>query len=162
MKVTFWGVRGSIPTVTKQTQVYGGSTPCVSVEQSNTIIILDAGSGIRHLGESGILDKYETIHILLTHLHMDHIQGLGFFTPFFRKGRKIMLWGPSGPTSLVKRLNLYLSPPLFPVRIRDFQCDLTISSMPMKTIQIGSFTVKGQYLAKIEPRMKESLRINLN
>ncbi len=153
MKVTFWGVRGSIPTVTKQTQVYGGSTPCVTIEESDTIIILDAGSGIRHLGESGILDKYETINILLTHLHMDHIQGLGFFTPFFKTGRKVNMWGPSGSSSLVKRLNRYLSPPLFPVRIRDFQCDLSIDNMPMKPLQLGTLTVKGQYICHPGPTL---------
>lgn len=153
VKITFWGVRGSIPTVTKQTQVYGGSTPCVSVEMSDTVIILDAGSGIRHLGESGILDKYETINILLTHLHMDHIQGLGFFTPFFMKGRKIQMWGPSGASSLVKRLNRYLSPPLFPVRIRDFSCDLTMNNLPLKSLQIGAFNVQGKYICHPGPTL---------
>jgi len=153
VKVTFWGVRGSIPTVTKQTQVYGGSTPCVSIEQDDTIIILDAGSGIRHLGENGTLDKYETINILLTHLHMDHIQGLGFFMPFFKKGRKIRMWGPSGSSSLNKRLNRYLSPPLFPVRIRDFHCDLTLNDMPMKPLQIGKFIVKGSYICHPGPTL---------
>jgi phosphoribosyl 1,2-cyclic phosphodiesterase len=153
VKVTFWGVRGSIPTVTKQTQVYGGSTPCVTVESSDTILILDAGSGIRHLGESGVLDKYETINILLTHLHMDHIQGLGFFTPFFQKGRNIRLWGPSGSSTLVKRLNRYLSPPLFPVRIRDFMCDMTLSDMPMKGLDVDPFRIKGAYICHPGPTL---------
>ncbi len=153
MKVTFWGVRGSIPTVNKQTQVYGGSTPCVSIELDDTVIILDAGSGIRHLGESGILDKYETINILLTHLHMDHIQGLGFFTPFFRKERKIRMWGPCASTSLVNRLNRYLSPPLFPVRIRDFNCDLVVGEMPAQPLQLGSLTVTGTYICHPGPTL---------
>ncbi|RLD22522.1 MAG: MBL fold metallo-hydrolase, partial [Bacteroidetes bacterium] len=102
---------------------------------------------------SGILDKYDTIHILLTHLHMDHIQGLGFFTPFFKKGRVIKMWGPSGPSPLVQRLNRYLSPPLFPVRIRDFQCDLTMENMPMKPMQIGTLTVMGKYICHPGPTL---------
>ncbi len=75
MKVTFAGTRGSIPTVTKETHKYGGNTPCVMVNDDQHVLILDAGSGIRALNETGMLDQFDEIHILLTHLHMDHIQG---------------------------------------------------------------------------------------
>lgn len=153
MKVTFWGTRGSIPTVTKDTTRYGGNTPCVTIENGEHILILDAGSGIRALSESGILEKYGEINILLTHLHMDHIQGLGFFKPFFVPGRKIKLWGPKGPTHLFDRLNRYLSPPLFPVRIRDFRCDLGILDIPVDDFELGSFTISSDYICHPGPTL---------
>ncbi len=63
------------------------------------------------------------------------------------------MWGPSGPSSLVKRLNRYLSPPLFPVRIRDFQCDLTMEDMTMKPLKIGDLTVMGKYICHPGPTL---------
>ena len=62
--------------------------------------------------------------------------------------------GPKGSSSLVKGLNRYLSPPLFPVRIRDFQCDLTMQDMPIKTLQVGSLTVKGTYICHPGPTLR--------
>ena len=83
MRLIFWGTRGSIPTITAETSTFGGNTPCISIDYGETVLMLDAGSGIRKAVEEGFLDGFEKIHILLTHLHMDHIQGLGFFDPFF-------------------------------------------------------------------------------
>ena len=153
MKITFWGTRGSIPTVNQQTHIYGGNTPCVSVEQDDTILILDAGSGIRQLAESGVLEDYNRIYILLTHLHMDHIQGLGFFSPFFQFGRNVEIWGPRGATHLSDRLTRYLSPPLFPVRLRDFVCNLGIIDIPMKPFQIGPFNILAAHVCHPGPTL---------
>ncbi len=153
MKVTFAGTRGSIPTVTKETHKYGGNTPCVMVNDDQHVLILDAGSGIRALNETGMLDQFDEIHILLTHLHMDHIQGLGFFIPFFVSGRKVNIWGPSGNSHLVERLARYLSPPLFPVRIRDFKCDLGVLDIPMKPFQIGAFKIHAKYICHPGPTL---------
>ena len=98
-----------------QTVRYGGNTSCVSVESGHAIVILDAGSGLRAAGLAFAADT-RPIHILLTHLHMDHIQGLGF-SPLFEPGRPIHIWGPPSTTQdLRTRLTRYLSPPLFPVR----------------------------------------------
>lgn len=153
MKVTFAGTRGSIPTVTKETHKYGGNTPCVMVNDDKHVLILDAGSGIRALNEAGVLDQFDKIHILLTHLHMDHIQGLGFFIPFFVSGRKVNIWGPSGTSHLVERLARYLSPPLFPVRIRDFKCDLGVLDIPMKPFEIGAFNIHATYICHPGPTL---------
>ena len=120
---------------------------------ANTIVILDAGSGIRHLGESGLLDKYDTIHILAnTPPHGPHTRTWGFSRHFSRKAGKIKMWGPSGPTTLVKRLNRYLSPPLFPVRIRDFLCDLTMEDMSMKSLQVGCIDDQWENIFVIQDR----------
>src|SRR4029078_2665847 len=89
-KVTFWGTRGSIATPGAETTRYGGDTSCVSVEGRDPahLLVLDAGSGIRRLGL--VLEPAVTrIDLMLTHLHLDHIVGLGFFAPLFRPGLTI-------------------------------------------------------------------------
>ena len=120
MKVTFWGTRGSLASPSPDTVRYGGNTSCVSVEGAEgSLIVLDAGTGLRNLGQA-LPQDLKQVHILLTHLHMDHIQGLPFFAPLRRKGAEVHLWGPASTTlSLDARLQKYLSPPLFPVSIRE-------------------------------------------
>ncbi len=84
MKIKVWGARGSIPAPGPETMHYGGNTSCVEVTLSDgSTLILDAGTGIRNLGLAVPRDE-RPIHILLTHLHLDHIQGLMFFAPLFR------------------------------------------------------------------------------
>ena len=131
MRVTVWGSRGSIASAGPETVRYGGNTACVSVESDDAICILDAGSGLRRAGLDFAGDA-RPIHLLLTHLHMDHIQGLGFFRPLFEPGRTIHVWGPPSTTQdLRTRLTRYLSPPLFPVRIRDFGAHVTLHDAPL-------------------------------
>lgn len=131
MKVRLWGTRGSLAAAGPETIRYGGNTACVEVRGSDDhLIVLDAGSGIRRLGAT-VGDDVRRIDILLSHLHMDHIQGLGFFAPLFRSASEIHIWGPpSGRRSLRDRLTRYLSPPLFPVPLRDLPSDLTLHEAP--------------------------------
>ena len=123
MKVEVWGTRGSLAAPGTETIRYGGNTSSVLVRGSDgECIVLDAGTGIRPLGEA-IADDVKRIDILITHLHMDHLQGLGFFGPLYRTGIEIHVWGPPSTTlNLHARLSRYLSPPLFPVRLRDMPC----------------------------------------
>jgi ribonuclease BN (tRNA processing enzyme) len=103
--------------------------------------VLDAGTGIRPLGSS-VSTKLARIDILLSHLHMDHIQGLGFFGPMFRPGLEVHLWGPPSTTlDLRARLTRYLSPPLFPVRFRDLPSRLELHNAPAEPVRIGGFEV---------------------
>ena len=88
MNITLWGVRGSIPTTNPNTKQYGGNTSCVEVAADGWLLVLDAGSGIQGLNSS-LNMKNSRIDILLTHLHMDHIQGLGFFGPLFNPATEI-------------------------------------------------------------------------
>ena len=99
---------------------YGGNTPAVQVcAENGAILVLDAGTGIRRLGAQ-ISATTSRVDILLTHLHMDHIQGLGFFSPLYNPAVEVHLWGPaSSILSLEARLSRYLSPPLFPIHLRD-------------------------------------------
>ena len=90
MIVKYWGVRGSIPSPGPSTLRYGGETSCVSVEIDDTLIVLDAGSGIKHLGQyAAATDK--DVYILVSHLHLDHIRGFPFFDPLYQAGRSVTL-----------------------------------------------------------------------
>jgi len=90
MRVKFWGVRGSTPTPERRNSRYGGNTPCLEVRLANgTLLVLDCGSGLRALGKSLLREFGEhPIHgyVFLTHFHWDHIQGIPFFLPLYRKG----------------------------------------------------------------------------
>lgn len=143
MKVTLWGTRGSIATPGPETQRYGGNTSCVEVVgQHGTILVLDAGTGIRRLGATLPFGGTPRVDILLTHLHLDHIQGLGFFGPLYDPNAEVHIWGPASTTlGLRTRLARYLSPPLFPVLLRDLNCKLTLHEVPCGRVRIGDFHI---------------------
>ncbi|HMA36483.1 MAG TPA: MBL fold metallo-hydrolase [Chloroflexia bacterium] len=142
MKVTFWGTRGSLPAAGPETDRYGGNTSCVEVRGTDgTVLILDAGSGIRRLG-TALTGTVQRIDLLLTHLHMDHIQGFGFFAPLYDPAVTVHIWGPtSAALSLRTRLTRYLSPPLFPVRLRDLPSTIELHEVPCGEATIGEFRV---------------------
>jgi phosphoribosyl 1,2-cyclic phosphodiesterase len=142
MKVTFWGTRGSIASAGPSTARYGGNTASVQVTgRDGTCVVLDAGTGIRSLGYA-LEDGIDRIDILLSHLHMDHIQGLGFFGPLFSPGLEVHVWGPRSATlDLRGRLTRYFSPPLFPVRLRDLPSRVELHNAPDKPTAIGGLLV---------------------
>ncbi|MGH7789494.1 MAG: MBL fold metallo-hydrolase [Candidatus Binatia bacterium] len=142
MRVTIWGTRGSLASPGPETARYGGNTSCVEVrdDDSRHVLILDAGTGIRRLGAS--FPPVHRVDVLLTHLHMDHIQGLGFFAPLYDAAMQVHLWGPASPAlALQTRLSRYLSPPLFPVHLRDLACRLELHDVPSGEFAIGPFRV---------------------
>ena len=142
MRLTLWGTRGSLPSAGPENVRYGGNTSCVEVRGADgTLLVLDAGTGIRRLGyavERGV----RRVDVLLTHLHMDHIQGLGFFAPLYQEGLEVHIWGPpSTKLDLAARLTKYLSPPLFPVRLRDLPCELTLHDVTPGAFDIGGLAI---------------------
>lgn len=141
MRVTLWGTRGSLAAPGPETVRYGGNTSCVEVRGADgTRLILDAGTGIRRLG--GAIGPAARVDLLLTHLHMDHILGLGFFRPLDQPGQEVHIWGPPSTTlDLRARLTRYLSPPLFPVRVRDLPCRLTLHDVPLEPFEIGRLRI---------------------
>ena len=92
--VKFWGARGSIPTPASWTRVYGGNTPCVEIRVGDTLLIFDAGSGIRELGKDLLTrpNPPRELHLFLTHTHWDHIQGFPLFAPAFTKAARIIVY----------------------------------------------------------------------
>jgi len=142
MKVVLWGTRGSVAAPGAETARYGGNTACVEVRGADgTVLVLDAGTGIRRLGLT-LARSQCRVDLLLTHLHMDHIQGLGFFSPLHDAGREVHIWGPASTTANLRaRLMRYLSPPLFPVHLRDLACHLTLHEVPCGDVEIGEFRV---------------------
>ena len=138
MKVRIWGARGSVPAPGPETTRYGGNTSCVEVTLSDgTMLILDAGTGIRTLGLKRV-EKGAHIQILLTHLHLDHIQGLLFFQPSFDPDNDLTIWGPAAPdASLENRIGRYISAPLSPVEVRELPCNVSFRDSPATEWEIG-------------------------
>jgi phosphoribosyl 1,2-cyclic phosphodiesterase len=144
MRVRIWGCRGSVAAPGADTVKYGGNTSCVEVKLGDGVtIVLDAGTGIRALGVALQRDPPRELHVMLTHLHMDHLQGLGFFRPLFTPGCEVHLWGPASAVQhLDERIAMYLSPPLFPVRLRDLPARVVFHDAPIDEIEIGSARVR--------------------
>ncbi len=145
MKLKVWGARGSIPTPGPETMRYGGNTSCAELTLSDgSTLILDAGTGIRHLGLS--LPRCERpINILLTHLHLDHIQGLMFFAPAFRPESEIVIWGPASPeASLRDRIARYISAPLAPVEVRELPSAVSFREAEPLEWKIGCARIRAQ------------------
>jgi phosphoribosyl 1,2-cyclic phosphodiesterase len=144
MRARIWGCRGSVAAPGADTVKYGGNTSCVEVRlASGHALVLDAGTGMRALGVSMERDLPGELHILLTHLHLDHLQGLGFFRPLFSPELDIHIWGPTSPVQhLSERIAMYLSPPLFPVRLEDVPSHLTFHDAPEEPVTIGSATIR--------------------
>ncbi|MDQ3931649.1 MAG: MBL fold metallo-hydrolase [Actinomycetota bacterium] len=141
MKVTLWGTRGSLPSAGPETVRYGGNSSCVEVRpQDGGLVVLDAGSGLRRLGDH--VGPVERIDVLLTHLHLDHILGLGFFAPLYQPDVEVHLWGPATAMfDLRARLSRYLNPPLFPVRLPDLPSQLVLHGVAPSTFELPGMEV---------------------
>src|ERR1700723_390160 len=124
-KLVFWGVRGSTPTLERDTWRYGGNTPCLElIAPDGTPFILDCGTGLRMLGNRWTKSHRGhgiEAHILVTHYHWDHIQGIPFFNPFFQSQNRFHFYSFQskylGPNSLRQVLEAQLASPYFPVEV---------------------------------------------
>lgn len=141
MRLTLFGTRGSVPAPGPETARYGGNTSSVEVRaEDGTILVLDAGTGVRRLGAQ-LPSGLARVDVVLTHLHMDHIQGLGFFGPLYHPDIEVHIWGPASSTlPLDMRLARYLSPPLFPVHLRDLP-RVVCHEVPRPVFEIGPLRV---------------------
>ena len=146
MKVKFWGVRGSIASPGPQTVRYGGNTTCIEIRtDDNELIILDAGTGIFPLSQTLLAEMPLTAHVLITHSHWDHIQGLPFFIPNFIPGNTLRLHGCFDPVSgkgIEQVMSVQLQYSYFPVREAEMKARIEyVTLLPDQPIQIGSATV---------------------
>ncbi|HEX6511827.1 MAG TPA: MBL fold metallo-hydrolase [Chloroflexota bacterium] len=148
MKVTFWGVRGSIATPGRATVEYGGNTSCVELQAGSERLILDCGTGIRELGRQ-LLSAAKPIntHILLSHSHWDHIQGFPFFGPAFVPGNEITIIGPHEHTY---RLNETMAGQMqyryFPIGLEQLSADIRYHEVREEKFAIGPVAVSTHYL----------------
>jgi phosphoribosyl 1,2-cyclic phosphodiesterase len=143
VRVKVWGARGSIPAPGPETMRYGGNTSCVQLTLlDGTVLVLDAGTGMRSLGLA-LPPSKRPLNILLTHLHLDHIQGLMFFAPLFRPQSKIVIWGPAAPEApLQDRIARYISAPLSPVEVRELPCHPSFREAATTEWRIGSASIR--------------------
>ena len=120
MIITFYGVRGSVPSPGPDTAKYGGNTSCVHIETaSGQDLVLDAGTGIRALGKR-LIEKESTINILLSHGHWDHIQGYPFFKPIYQQDRQIRVYtSATGNHGQICSLFDQIDGASFPVKVSD-------------------------------------------
>ncbi|MDO6694064.1 MBL fold metallo-hydrolase [Aliiglaciecola sp. 3_MG-2023] len=140
MQLTFYGVRGSIPAPGPEYVKYGGNTACVHIAlDDGTDIILDAGTGIKNLGQK-LISKQSDVHLLLTHNHWDHIQGFPFFAPIYQPDRNIFI--TPGMTTLDESNAILeqMSGSYFPVHHNTLQSNIELKSIPegINSWKIGS------------------------
>jgi len=145
-RVTFWGVRGSVPTPGPTTVHYGGNTPCVEVRADGQFIILDAGTGLRLLGHQ-LVTEFDThpleLTLLLTHTHWDHIQGLPFFQPVYKPQNHLRILGYEGARhSLEVVLSGQMASPFFPIRLRELPANVRIDELKRRSFRIGPVRVQ--------------------
>ncbi len=142
ISVRFWGVRGSIPTASRDAVGYGGNTPCVEVRVSGLedIYIWDGGTGLRELGRA--LRGGEAAvrgYLCFSHFHWDHIQGLPFFEPAYAAGNAFTLVGPAQPTAdVIQILGGQMASVYFPVGLEQFGAHLAFQEIDEGTVTLGA------------------------
>jgi phosphoribosyl 1,2-cyclic phosphodiesterase len=142
--VTFWGVRGSIPTPGHFTQRYGGNTACIEVRIQDQLFILDGGSGLRPLG-ADILDRGQGAihaHMLFSHSHWDHIQGFPFFPPAYNPNTTLRVYGTKeGDRDVFDLLSGQMQDKYFPVQFSDLGAKIIPDNLNGGKKKIGDVIV---------------------
>jgi phosphoribosyl 1,2-cyclic phosphodiesterase len=143
MKIRCWGARGSIPVSGGDYVTYGGDTTCIEIRtREDEVIIVDAGSGIRRLGNLLIQEKKDRISMIFTHAHWDHILGFPFFKPIYRRGTAIQMYGcPLAQESIQGMISRTMEAPYFPVNFQDLQADISYHEACESSFSIQSLTV---------------------
>lgn len=163
IEATFWGVRGSIPTPGKEFIKYGGNTPCVEVRCGGTILIFDAGTGMRALGKSLLREfsgKPMELHLLFSHTHWDHIQGFPFFEPAYHKGNIINLYGGNSVSELEKLILGQMDREYFPVTLFELGSQLNFKTLSENPFYIGDVKIYYTYL--FHPGLSLGYRVEFN
>lgn len=144
MEVRFWGVRGSVASSGSHVARIGGNTSCLEVTCEGHRLILDAGTGIRSLGEALLPQQPINATLLFSHLHWDHVQGFPFFTPAWLPTSSFVLYGPGadGEQQLRSVLSKQMEPPNFPVPLAAMRAQLEFrSARHREVIETGPFRV---------------------
>ncbi|HEX7087297.1 MAG TPA: MBL fold metallo-hydrolase [Vicinamibacterales bacterium] len=146
LRLRFWGVRGSIPVPGHSACGFGGNTACLEVSspgQRETVIV-DAGSGIRALGVdlAGRKPASHDVHVLFTHFHWDHVQGLPFFRPLFLPDWDLHFHAVGDPRRLARTLSAVMRPPYFPMRLEDAPARRSFSAIRAAGLSIGALDIQ--------------------
>jgi phosphoribosyl 1,2-cyclic phosphodiesterase len=156
MRVTFWGVRGSIATSGLAFARFGGNTTCVEIEHDGDRLIIDAGTGLRALGaklahEARVFARPVEATMLFTHLHWDHVQGFPFFGPAFAPDTRLRLHGPIDndmKSTLFDVLDRQMRPPSFPVTLDAMCADKSFHTIHSgDELALDSFSVRTRALS---------------
>jgi len=149
MKVKFWGTRGSIPTPGKETVRYGGNTPCLEVRlHNNNLVIFDAGTGIRSLGEA-IIATGESVKafVIISHPHWDHIQGFPFFKPAFITGNEFTIIGAQSRGVTLRQMIAYqMENVYFPIQLHELKAKINFRPIKEESVQVFDATLSSCYV----------------
>jgi len=143
MRVTFYGVRGSVPAPGPQTARYGGNTSCVEVRLADgSILALDAGTGLRELGNTLVREgRQSKLHLLLSHTHWDHVLGLPFFAPLWSKSNHLLVYPL--PNDAQERFQRNIFDDIhFPVSVNDIPAKVELTRPEGTIWRIGSAAVR--------------------
>ena len=141
MRLEFWGVRGTTSVSGREKVGIGGNTPCASLRSAaGDILIIDAGTGIRDLGEELLREEGEAgirVHLLLTHFHLDHVTGLPFFRPLYSPRTTITFYSTEPPAETEKKLAGLMEGRYFPVDLKDTAANKEFIQVPEEPFSIG-------------------------
>ncbi len=160
IRIKFWGTRGSIPTPGAYFIKYGGNTPCVEMRCGGTILIFDAGTGLRELGAS-LLHEFGgspgEYHILISHTHWDHIQGFPFFHIAYLPGNEVTFYGGNSVSALEKLIFGQMDREYFPVTLHELSSKVTFKTLLENPFFIND--VKIFFTHQIHPALSLGFRI---
>ncbi len=150
MDVQFWGVRGSFPSPGRDKTRHGGHTPCASVlSGAGEIIVVDAGTGIKDLGDCLVRERGGEalrITLLLTHFHLDHVIGFPFFAPLFLEDADITVYAPALPSETERYLGGLVAGRYFPVELFETKSRKTYRELPSDGLALGGVRVTHHHL----------------
>src|SRR5258706_5695229 len=143
MRVTFYGVRGSVPAPGPHTARYGGNTSCVEVQLSDgSTLVLDAGTGMRELGNVLLKAGRSTpVHLFLSHTHWDHVLGLPFFAPLYRKDTHLFVYPLANDAQELFQRNIF-NDIHFPVSCEDIPARFELARPEGDSWRVGSAIVR--------------------
>ena len=149
MIIRCWGARGSIPVSGREYLKYGGSTTCIELRtKDDQIIIIDAGSGIRKLGNKLLSEKRYEYSIIFTHSHWDHILGFPFFKPIYVEGTHLYIYGcPHSQESVEEMILPTMVRPNFPVDFKNIKSDISYHGICDSSFQIRSVLITPIFLS---------------
>ncbi len=150
IKVTFWGVRGTLPVPGRKTVRYGGNTSCVSIEfPKDNFFIFDAGTGIKELSNYLMSERHTLTKatIFISHPHWDHINGIPFFAPLYTKGNEIEICGPpNGDMSMRKLISGQMDGVYFPINIKEFGATVSFHNLGEERFDIDAIKIQTMFL----------------